>query len=155
MSESVLRRQQVLDVARQWLDTPYQHQASAKGAGCDCLGLIRGIWRALYGSEPETPANYTPNWAEDRGAETLLNAARRWLIPTDAPRPGDVLLFRMQTGCPCKHIGVLAAEDRLIHAYWGRAVVESWLEPFWARRIAFTFSFPVSEPSRLNQEVSL
>lgn len=154
MSELILR-QHVLQITRQWLDTPYQHQASVKGAGCDCLGLIRGIWRALYGSEPETPPNYTPNWAEDRGAETLLCAARRWLHPTDAPRPGDVLLFRMQAGSPCKHIGVLSAEDRLIHAYWGRAVVESWLEPFWARRIAYAFAFPVPASLPLIQETYL
>lgn len=137
-------RQQVLIIARTWLDTPYQHQASVKGAGCDCLGLIRGIWRTLYGAEPETPPNYTPNWAEERGQETLLQAARRWLVPTLNPEPGDVLLFRMRAGSPCKHIGILSAHDRLIHAYWGRAVVESWLEPFWARRVAHAFCFPTS-----------
>lgn len=154
MSELILR-QQVLQIARQWLDTPYQHQASVRGVGCDCLGLIRGIWRALYGSEPEIAPNYTPNWAEDRGVETLLIAARRWLIPTDAARPGDVLLFRMQAGSPCKHIGVLSADDRLIHAYWGRAVVESWLEPFWARRVAHAFSFPDLASHAMTQETYL
>lgn len=106
-------RQQVLVIARTWLDTPYQHQASVKGAGCDCLGLIRGIWRTLYGIEPEAPPNYTPNWAEERGQETLLQAARRWLVPTENPKPGDVLLFRMRAGSPCKHIGILAAQDRV------------------------------------------
>jgi NlpC/P60 family putative phage cell wall peptidase len=50
-------RLRVLDIARDWLDTPYQHQASVRGAGCDCLGLIRGIWRTLYGAEPEAPPN--------------------------------------------------------------------------------------------------
>ena len=39
--------------ARTWLGTPYLHQASVRGAGCDCLGLVRGVWRALYGREPE------------------------------------------------------------------------------------------------------
>ncbi|GLQ22773.1 hypothetical protein GCM10007853_06470 [Algimonas ampicilliniresistens] len=135
-------RENVLAVARDWLDTPYQHQASVQGAGCDCLGLIRGIWRKLYGAEPEKPPNYTPDWAEAQGEETLLHAARRWLLLTADPQPGDVLLFRMNAGSPCKHVGILAPEDRLIHAYWGRAVVESWLHPFWARRIAFAFSFP-------------
>lgn len=141
MSDPVLR-QQVVATARMWLDTPYQHQASVRGAGCDCLGLIRGIWRALYGAEPEAPPNYTPDWAEECGQETLLQAARRWLRPTDDPQPGDVLLFRMRDGSPCKHIGILAAPDRLIHAYWGRAVVESWLDPFWSRRLAHAFCFP-------------
>jgi NlpC/P60 family putative phage cell wall peptidase len=45
--------------ARLWLGTPYMHQASARGAGADCLGLLRGIWRALYGDEPEVVPPYT------------------------------------------------------------------------------------------------
>ena len=39
--------------ARRWLGTPYRHQASRMGVGCDCLGLVRGVWRSLYGAEPE------------------------------------------------------------------------------------------------------
>ena len=31
--------------ARRWIGTPYQHQASVLGAGCDCLGVLRGVWR--------------------------------------------------------------------------------------------------------------
>ena len=45
--------------ARLWLGTPYVHQASARGAGSDCLGLVRGVWRALYGAEPERPPAYS------------------------------------------------------------------------------------------------
>ncbi|MEP3049668.1 MAG: hypothetical protein ABJL55_17590 [Roseibium sp.] len=60
-------RQAVLNEARSWLGTPYQHQASLKGCGCDCLGLLRGIWRALYGDEPETAPDYSSDWAETSG----------------------------------------------------------------------------------------
>ena len=42
----------VVATARGWLGTPYLHQASCRGAGCDCLGLLRGLWRALAGAEP-------------------------------------------------------------------------------------------------------
>ncbi len=41
--------------ALSWVGTPYRHQAAQKGVGCDCLGLVRGVWRALYGSELERP----------------------------------------------------------------------------------------------------
>lgn len=136
-------REAVLKITRQWIDTPYRHQASKRGVGTDCLGLIRGIWRSLYGTgDPEGMPNYTPDWAEEQGEETLLAAARRWLVETTSPQPGDVLLFRLRSGVPCKHVGVLASPDTVIHAYWGRAVVESWLAPFWSRRIAYSFSFP-------------
>lgn len=50
----------VVAEAMDWIGTPYRHQASRKGVGCDCLGLVRGVWRALYGREPEAPGPYRP-----------------------------------------------------------------------------------------------
>jgi len=137
-------RHAVLNEARSWIGTPYQHQASAKGAGCDCLGLVRGVWRALYGAEPELAPAYTPNWAEHQGAETLLFAARRHLQPRALTEmaPGDVLLFRMDASSPIKHAAILDEGAHLIHAYWGRAVVRSRLAPWWRARCAAAFSFP-------------
>jgi NlpC/P60 family putative phage cell wall peptidase len=41
-----LTRAQIVVATRDWIGTPYQHQASLKGVGCDCLGLVRGVWRA-------------------------------------------------------------------------------------------------------------
>lgn len=143
-------RKAIVAAARGWIGTPYRHQASVKGAGCDCLGLVRGVWRELVGEEPEAPPPYRPDWAETGGCETLLKAARRHLVevPVDRFRPGDVLLFRMSPGACLKHCAILSAAQpgdpapRMIHAYWGRAVVESWLESWWRRRLAHVFSFP-------------
>ena len=144
MTDAYIPREKILAAAKDWIDTPYQHQASVKHAGCDCLGLIRGVWREIYGAEPLSMPAYTPDWAEALGEESLLDAAKHCLtpIPNDAIRPGDVLLFRMAPNVPCKHIAILSAPDRIIHAYWGRAVVESYLVPYWTRRHVFSFSFP-------------
>lgn len=128
--------------ARGWLGTPYQHQASLKGVGCDCLGLVRGVWRELYGAEPEAPPAYRADWAEMGAEETLLEAARRHLIPTNEIKAGDVLLFRMSPGACVKHAAIASSTEKIIHAYWGRACVESWLGPWWRRRITGVFSFP-------------
>lgn len=140
----MISRHAILAEAREWIGTPYRHQASAKGAGCDCLGLIRGVWRALYGEEPESAPAYTPDWAEAQGTETLLEAARRHMgeIAIAHAAPGDVLLFRMDTASPAKHAAILDEEQRLIHAYWGRAVVRSRFAPWWRARCAAAFSFP-------------
>ncbi|QTC91604.1 NlpC/P60 family protein [Brevundimonas goettingensis] len=134
--------------ARGWLGTPYRHQASVKGEGADCLGLVRGVWREVLGAEPENVPAYSPDWAEVGGEETLLTAARRWLVEIEvaAARPGDVLLFRMSLGAPIKHCAILSMdgppEPRIIHAYWGRSVVESWMGPWWHRRLAAAFRWP-------------
>lgn len=138
----MITRHDVLAEAREWIGTPYQHQASAKGAGCDCLGLVRGVWRALYGAEPELAPAYTPDWAERHGAETLLEAAHRHMRPQNAMQPGDVLLFRMHADAPAKHAAILDEGDHIIHAYWGRAVVRSRWAPWWRARCAGAFSFP-------------
>ncbi|GGD09099.1 NlpC/P60 family protein [Aquisalinus flavus] len=137
-------RDQIVAAARTWLGTPYVHQASAKGAGTDCLGLVRGLWRELYGAEPEVPPPYTPDWIERHGDERLIGAANRWMVArTDgALLPGDVVLFRIMPGGPAKHMGVLTGDDRFIHAYAGRSVCESWLSRWWKARIAGLYVFP-------------
>ncbi len=138
----------VLSEAKAWIGTPYRHQASARGAGSDCLGLIRGIWRALHGPEPETLTAYSADWAETSGNEALLEAGRRWLCEIEPSRanPGDVLVFRWRDGSPAKHAGVLGAPlgdaPRVIHAYERVGVIDSPLVPAWRRRIAAAFAFP-------------
>ena len=141
------RAPEVLTLARSWIGTPYVHQASRKGAGSDCLGLLRGIWVALYGSEPEPTPAYTPDWSEPQGNEVLWAAAARHLRQkrwSDAV-PGDVVLFRMQSGSVAKHLGILAnglPDQSFIHAYSGHGVVESQLTAPWRRRVVTCFECP-------------
>ncbi|WP_138424043.1 NlpC/P60 family protein [Maritimibacter alexandrii] len=135
-------RSDALAEARTWIGTPYRHQASCKGAGTDCLGLIRGIWRALYGGEPVAIPPYTPDWSEPSRDEVLMRTATALLTRVERPKPGDVLLFRMRDKGVAKHLGVLATPETFIHAYSGHGVVESSLSAPWRRRIVGTFRFP-------------
>ena len=133
--------------ARAWTGTPYVHQASCRGAGSDCLGLIRGLWRELNGHEPTRVPPYTRDWDEPARREVLWRAARHYLVekPPSRRQPGDVLLFRMRTGAVAKHLGVLGRAGpapTFIHAYSGHGVVESALSAPWARRIVACFAFP-------------
>lgn len=138
-------------IARGWVGTPYVHQAAARGAGADCLGLIRGVWRELYGQEPEAVPAYTPDWSEPGGEERLWAAALRHLEPR-APglpfEPGEVVLFRMLDSGVAKHLGLIGMGGdpgkpvTFIHAYSGHGVIESPLSAPWGRRIAARFAFP-------------
>jgi NlpC/P60 family putative phage cell wall peptidase len=137
----------VVAETRAWIGTPYLHQASAKGAGTDCLGLLRGVWRSLIGAEPEAVPPYTDDWAEPSRQEVLLAAAERWLVRKDiaVAEVGDVLLFRMRQGSVAKHLGIqseIGARAAFVHAFTGHGVVESPLSHPWQRRIAARFSFP-------------
>ncbi|OZA18219.1 MAG: peptidase [Rhodobacterales bacterium 17-64-5] len=139
-------RLDVVAEARTWIGTPYLHQASVRSAGTDCLGLLRGVWRALSGREPETVPAYTMDWSEASGQEAMLAAARRWLVEkTGALEPGDILVFRMRPGFVAKHVGIVAGAGPVttfIHAYTGHGVVENALSAPWTRRIAGHFEFP-------------
>lgn len=142
------RGRQIVAAARGWIGTPYRHQAACKGAGCDCLGLIRGLWREVLGPEPEAAPPYTMDWSEPQGEERLWAAALRHLHQKQvmAAAPGDVILFRMREGAVAKHLGIqsgIGAHPRFIHAYSGRGVVENALSAPWQRRIAARFSFPL------------
>ena len=134
--------------ARRWIGTPYVHQASTLGAGADCLGLVRGIWRALCGPEPEALPAYTADWGEVGGHELLAAGAGRHLLSVagDAPlAPGQVLLFRMADRAVAKHLGIVSApepEPRFIHAYDRHGVLDSPLSQPWRSRIAARFTFP-------------
>jgi NlpC/P60 family putative phage cell wall peptidase len=134
----------VIAAARGWLDTPYRHQASLKGVGCDCLGLARGVWREVYGDEPEAAPAYSPDWAEAGGGEALAEAARRHCaeIPCTEFQAGDLLLFRWRAYLPAKHAGIATSRSTMIHAQDGARVSEVALDTWWRSRLAFAFRFP-------------
>jgi NlpC/P60 family putative phage cell wall peptidase len=142
---SMTEGREVVAKARAWIGTPYRHQGAVKGVGCDCLGLVRGLWRELYGHDAETPGAYGIDWAERSGEERLFDAACRHLGPplmVSGMQPGDLLLFRWRAGTAAKHLGIVASSGRFIHAYEPAGVIESALVPGWRRRIAHVFRFP-------------
>ncbi|MGE3064753.1 MAG: NlpC/P60 family protein [Hyphomicrobiaceae bacterium] len=137
-------RSEIVALARAWIGTPYRHQASLRGVGTDCLGLVRGVWRELYGAEPAAIPGYARDWGDASGCESLLEGARAHfteIAPADA-RPGDLLLFRWRRDCVAKHAAILATPVTMIHAVEGRRVVEVHVVAWWRRRIAAAFAFP-------------
>jgi NlpC/P60 family putative phage cell wall peptidase len=135
--------EKIVTAARGWLGTPYRHQASLKHVGCDCLGLVRGVWRDCLGDEPEVPPAYSPDWAEAGGVETLADAAKRHLqrVDTRDVQAGDVLLFRWKPHLPAKHAGIATGPNTMVHAQEGAVVSEIALSPWWRRHLAFVFRF--------------
>jgi len=148
----------VVAAARSWIGTPYHNQASVKGVGCDCLGLIRGVWREVVGPEPMPVPPYSRDWGETGPVEVLAEAARAAMVEVAVAqvRTGDVVLFRMRRGAIAKHAGILSSRcdhgghsyrsgrTRFIHAYERTGVIEEPMTDPWRRRIAFAFRFPVS-----------
>ena len=74
MTEKSSNAARAVDIARGWIGTPYHHQASLKGVGTDCLGLVRGVYRELNGQEAEAPPAYSRDWGETGPREGLAIA---------------------------------------------------------------------------------
>lgn len=140
---SALARDAIVRAARKWIGTPYLHQASLCGVGCDCIGLVRGLWRELIGPEPEPLRPYTPDWAEANGAESLIELGEKHFTPApvDGFGAGDLLVFRFREKFPAKHGGVATGAGRMIHAHDGARVAEIAIGA-WRRRIVRAFAFP-------------
>ncbi|MGN6156983.1 MAG: NlpC/P60 family protein [Devosia sp.] len=138
-----MTRADIVTAARLWIGTPYRHQAATRGAGCDCLGLLRGVWRHLYGDEPLAVPPYRANWRDDRHAGALRQAADALLVPAVGEmRPGQVLLFRLGRMSAPKHCGIATDAGRFVHAQEGLGVIEGNLTDGWARRVAARYDFP-------------
>jgi NlpC/P60 family putative phage cell wall peptidase len=135
-----------IEAARRWIGTPYHHQGALRGVGCDCLGLLRGVWRDLYDADAEDPGAYDASRFRSGGRETLLEAAHRHLIAKASLdiSPGDVLLFRLHPMRPVQHCGIAVDQTTMIHAHDGACVCEVGLAP-WLRRLAFVFTFPLAD----------
>lgn len=137
-------RAEIVAAARGWCGTPFHYRAALKGVGCDCLGLVRGIYSEVYGRDPEPVPAYAVDWAEAERAERLIAGLNRHLTetPSASARPGDVLAFCWRDGLPASHLGVMTAASRMIHTHQRLSVCEVALVPAWRRRIAAAFSFP-------------
>ena len=141
---------EVIQSARSWIGTPYQHQMSCKGAGSDCLGLLRGVWRDVLGAEPAPVPAYSFDWSEVSKDEVLWRGAQDNLVevPEAAPlAPGQVLLFRMRKRAVAKHLGILVetgAVPRFVHAYARHGVVETSFSQPWRRALVARFIFPLT-----------
>ena len=137
----------IVTLARGWIGTPYHHQASVRGTGCDCLGLVRGVYRDYTGLDPESPPAYSRDWAEARGIESMLEAAGRHLVsvPLQDASPGHVLIFRLRPDTVANNSAILATPTTMIHAIEGTSACEVSLSPWWRRRLAAVFAFPAPE----------
>jgi NlpC/P60 family putative phage cell wall peptidase len=157
MADLFINPDRILEIARSWIGTPYRHQHSLKGVGADCLGLLRGVWKELYGVEAEVPPPYTRDWAELRsgtGGEPMLEAAERNLhrIELAEVSPGDVVLIRVRPTALIKHCGIISETapiknirdcpvHRLIHAYSLHAVTEDYMHSNWLDKEMHFFRF--------------
>jgi len=125
MIESDLQRLRVLDVARSWIRTPYHDLAEVKGHGADCATLLKAVYTEAGIIEPFELPWYSPQWFLHQNDETYMAKVLQFSREVEAPRPADVVLYRLKdyrTGKPLgrtfSHGGIVVHwPDRVIHAH--------------------------------------
>jgi len=97
-------RAQIVNAARQWLGTPFHHQARLKGVGCDCIGLVIGVARELGLIAPDFDISGYPRVPD---GTTLMSTARQHMTEIDraAMQPGDVVVVSFDKDP--QHFGIL------------------------------------------------
>ncbi len=137
-------RSDVVRVAREWIGTRWQHQASVKGVGTDCIGLIGGVALEL-GIEGAEQWKLDPSlhcYGREPDPRMLLAAVVGYLDQVDRAdmAPGDVLLLRFNS--EPQHFAILSGETTIIHAYaQARKVVENRIDDVWRKRILRVYAF--------------
>ncbi len=133
----------IIAEARSWIGTPYRHQGRRKGVGCDCLGLVLGVWSAFKGAFPDKVPPYAADWAEADAQDPLKQAADRYLAPVGecAIQAGHVLLFRWRPHVAAKHLAIATSATHMIHAHDGCCVTEVAISDTWKKKLAFCYKF--------------
>jgi len=140
-------RDDIETIARSWIGTPYRHQAATKGVGCDCLGLLRGVWAELGLGPVGIQMDYPQSWPKTQHADQFAAGLTQYLIPIArrTAHAGDVVLCRLTLGGPIVHAGILSRQAGalgLIHAHSRFGVQETPYDPLWARLAQLAYRFP-------------
>lgn len=119
----------MVELARECIDTPFQHQGRIPGLGLDCVGLIRypamsiGIFKEDY-----------TNYGRQPVPELMGSLLDRYFDRIDAndAKPGDIFWLRLRNDPT--HLALLSERDTLIHAT-ERGVVEHGFRGVWKTRV--------------------
>lgn len=141
-------RAAIVDEARSWIGTPFQHQQSLRGVGCDCIGFVRGVARGVGMNDPFASGEAMKYFGYGRTPEpkAFRAACAAFLLPIGRGDvlPGDILTFRF--GPDPMHFAIMADRELpyIVHAYaQAKKVVENRLDhAYWEPKFVSAHRFP-------------
>ncbi len=137
-------RAQVVAVAHRWLGTRWTHQASKRGVGTDCIGLVVGVARELELPEADKFDSdlSIAGYGREPDPQMTMSACGRYLWPVDDPQPGDILYMKVHGVAHPMHFAIMSSDDYMIHAYaQAKKVVENRIDAVWRSRIVRAYSY--------------
>ena len=144
----MITREQVIQEAREWIGTPWHHQACVKGEGADCAMFIVGValnTGLMTEEQTEMVPAYPKDWHLHNEESMLIPIVEQFdvvQIPVEEAVPGDIIMFKV---AKCEsHLGLLTEEGWFIHAFSSvkvNRVIESRLDDRWKRRLTRAYRF--------------
>lgn len=136
-----MMRQEIIKTAREYVGTPFVHQARLKGIGVDCIGLVTGIGKdlGLINYDHVVYPRYSSN-----GDQLMFHMRKAFVeIDVDKRQPADVIIYWTDKNSKHpQHLAVLT-DNGIIHTYDRvKKVVETPSHPTWDDRITHAFQWP-------------
>jgi cell wall-associated NlpC family hydrolase len=97
-----------------WRGTPFHWQASLKGVGCDCKGLIVGVARELLRPEAASLPAKISDYGSRVPVELLKKGLAQVFDRAPSPEIGDVLLLTF--GGKPQHLAIFGGAS-VVHTY--------------------------------------
>ena len=144
----MVARAQIVDEARGWIGTPYEHQQHTKGIATDCAGLISGVAICL-GIVPldwwETVGAAYHGYSRQPSNKMLETHCDGLMTRTESLEIGNVVGLRWST--ETQHLGFIVPYQfgglAMVHALESRGrVIEHRLSDVWLKRITHIWQMP-------------
>jgi cell wall-associated NlpC family hydrolase len=132
----MIKREDIIKKAREYLNTPWKHQGRSKITGVDCVGLFVCVLKEL-GLPVIDRTDYRDKPKPDELIDAIENHCAE--IPIIFAKPGDLLLFWVRRPWLPQHIGLLT-DYGFIHTPLKAKVVEYELGN-WENKIYSAYSF--------------
>jgi len=123
--------------ALSWVGTPFAPHSCVKGAGCDCVQLAMGVYKAV-GLWPAM-ASY-PSYKLDTGSHLQASQVIGWALdcpwmqPEDKAIIGSAVTFKIAR--VAHHIGIMISDTKFVHCWRKCGVTEADIrDPTWQSRL--------------------
>jgi cell wall-associated NlpC family hydrolase len=143
---SLVTREAIVAEARDWIGTPFHHQAFRKGAGCDCIGLVAGVGLALGidGAREWHDCEACHQYGRPPNPRFLVEMANRFLVRREIGnwRLADILVMSFER--EPMHFAIVSGRDPLsvVHALFGAGeTVEHRIDQVWAARVRMCYGY--------------
>jgi hypothetical protein len=138
-------RDQIVAVARGFINTPFKHQGRTPGQALDCVGVPLCIGQLLKLNDKSGKpflARDDCRYGPQPQSDIVLERCQARLLEVKELQPGVVLALKMPTVACHSAVAFKVGDDWwMVHAD-GKRVVEAPLTDKWRARIKGIFDFP-------------